>query len=426
MKLHITTLLYIVLLANTAQTICMDGSFTTNNGIPIAPMELTFHEPAPINPIEWAKPLDSTVVQIAYDHAPFRIKTVVNTMQEYPTKVLAKRNYLFVGPSGAGKTTLARAMAQAATTTQRTQWYCKLIRVGKLGTKYQNSATEGLIAEINPILRSNTPCVIVLDELTHITKNYNQDNNYNNDAALPVWQILDECNERDNIIIVGTTNDESDLPTPLKSRFNDRGIVRIKPPSVEIRASLLNHLFQQLNLDEPYIAMLAKKTNGKSFRDIIDFSEQVTEHAEEQGHEAGSADIDAVMATWRAWYHPYELYNNCIPSKQALIKSLPITLPLVVSGIGIAIGVWQFTKQQRATANHAIEQLRIANEQLKMQKEATAKQEKEKAAEWHWGWRAAGTVAHYGLQVASIYYSIKNGPNTTTTPQPQSPTPSIS
>lgn len=446
MKLYMTTLLYILLLANTAQSICMDGSFTTNNGIPIPPMTLTLHD-VTAQPISWAEPLDSTVAQIAYDHAPFIIQDVIDTMQNYPTEIVSKRNYLFVGKPGTGKSTLARAVAQMAST-GNTKWNCAFLRVAKYTNKFQSSAGGGLVEDIDPILKSKMPCVIVLDELTHITKNYEQDQNFNNDAATTVWSVLDECSERDNIIIIGTTNNAKAIPAPLQSRFNKRGIIKIPMPSPGVRTDLINHLFKKAIQDQAinasYLEMLVGKTSNKSFRDMIDFAEQVIDHAKQRTiakkqalgdseqvtgpaqareYTITQADIEAVMATWRSRYHPSEFWDNhgdaiC----DGIIKSLPITIPATIGIFGIGVTIWQFRKGQKATADQmkasseqaqrsyeqaqksceqAAAQLRIAMEQNRRAEEQTAEHRKEVASAKNmqlWGLVVQGTsvLVHAG------------------------------
>lgn len=438
MKLHITTLLYIVLLANTAQNIGMDGSFTTNNGIPIAPMTLTLPDTT-TKPIQLAEPLEDAVVQLAYRHAPTRIQRFIDDLEDYPETIPTKRQYLFTGKPGSGKTTLAQAVAQKA------GWSCVLVPIPEFCNEYRNSEAGALTSYINATLNQHRKCVIVLDEMTLLTDSHNKEqNDGDSKAATTLWWLLDKCKKRNDIVVIGTTNDDSKLPAPLKSRLNNNGIVTISSPALEVRVELLNHLFTNLGLtlDEAYLNEIAKRAHDKSFRDIIDFSEQVADHAidrqyaieqentgltvdADNNRDITQEDIDAIMATWRAWYHPSELRGKYGTSvRDGLIKSLPIAIPATLTIAGLTFTVYQFIKNQDAAnkqmrfsleqaqkaTEHATEQLWIAREQLTMQKEAVAKQEKEKADDnsaiaWvKWAGYGVGRIAlTVGTQAAYIW-----------------------
>ncbi len=431
MKSHITTLLYIVLLAHTAQNMSMDGYLTTNNGVPLAPIEYIMHEAQPTKPFTWATPLDPAEAQISYDHAPATIQNTIDTMRNFreKNKTIEHRNYLFHGDYGIGKTMLAQAMAQAASTSDTT-WHCALLRVSKYTEKYQSSASGHIVKKMKSIRAQNQPCVIVLDELTHITKNYGQEHNFNNDAATTVAAEMDTCNERNDIIIVGTTNNKSDIPEILNSRFGELGIIEIPMPSFDLRMDLINHLFQKeiqnQTLTDSHIKMIAKKTEGKGLRKIaLDLYKKVVNEAQTRrrlekklakqlgksdeeiaaldqdgGYTITQADIDAVMATGPSWYQ--QIYETYCPSRRDIIKTLPITLPITIGIVGLGVTIWQLKKNQDNTnkqmkfsleqaqkaAEQSAAQLKIATEQLNMQKQA-------KAEEWHWGWKAAGEVLRF-------------------------------
>ena len=310
----------------------------------------TPHQPFGQAP-QYNNELDPIIADLSYSAAPERIKSLVVKMLLHPNSVLKKRQYLFVGPPGSGKTTLAQAIAQKA------GWDSVVISVPELANEYQNSAASGLKRIIDPLITAKKKCVIILDELTHITDNYKKAYNYNNDAAAAVWSLLDRCKEHEHIIVIATSNDISDLPPQMKSRFNGTGIIEISTPSFQAREMLVCHLFQDLiskssQNDMNYFINLINKMDGKSFRDIMDFAEQVTEHAEADGRTSiQKKDIDAVIKTWRSKWHPVEMYRASMTSiKETLTNSSPY-IPVA----GLALSLYQVFLQESYLMNRVRE-----------------------------------------------------------------------
>ncbi|MCL5875334.1 MAG: ATP-binding protein [Candidatus Dependentiae bacterium] len=273
--------------------------------------------------------LDPVIADLSCQAAPEQIKNLIAKLALYPKEVPKKRQYLFVGPPGTGKTTLAQAVAQKA------GWKSVVIPVPELANEYQNSAASGLKRIIDPLLTAEEPCVIVLDELTHITDNYKQKLNYNNDAAAAVWSLLDRCKEHENIIVIATSNDISDLPPQMKSRFNKSGIIEIPFPDYTARGYLLCYLLNDfINTKSSYdmgsyVRYLATITEGKSFRDIMDFCEEVAYNAEQKSRRIQREDIHAVIKKWRSKWHPVELYRSCKSATKSIIKESPTYIPII-------------------------------------------------------------------------------------------------
>lgn len=286
--------------------------------------------------------LDPAIADLSCQAAPEQIQNLIEKLALYPKEVPKKRQYLFVGPPGTGKTTLAQAVAQKA------GWKSVVIQVPELANEYQNSAASGLKRIIDPLITAKEPCVIVLDELTHITDNYKQKYNYNNDAAAAVWSLLDKCKEQEHIIVIATSNDISDLPPQMKSRFNKSGIIEITLPDYTARGYLLCYLLRDfINTKTSYdmgsyVRYLAKVTEGKSFRDIMDFCEEAAYNAEIKNRHIQRDDIDTIIKKWRSKWHPAEVYGNSkIYIKDALQNSSPY-LPAA----GFALSLYQIFLQE--------------------------------------------------------------------------------
>lgn len=370
--------LSLVLLFGVQHTWCMDDArgHLIGGVHADAPFVSVITDDEAINVIEYAQPLDADIVRIAYNHAPVRIQRVTDKMLNYPNKVLRRRKYLFTGEPGTGKTTLAQAMAQFA------GWPCVIVPIPELPNEFQDSAAAGLTRFIDPIIEKDGKCVIVLDEITHLTDSYKKNKNNPDRTATTLWWLLDKCNNRNNIVIIGTTNDDSDLPAPLKNRFGN-GIIKIEMPSLEARTSLINYLFrnpiQVGKFDQNYINMLAKKSNKKSLRDIVGLYQDAADIAELEDRDIEHNDIDALIAEWRSWYHPQELWQSvessriykfckpALPNAFEIIKfSIPVALQLVA--------LWMNYQQMDFQCDNTNTQINMQKQSFDLQQATTTTQ----------------------------------------------------
>ncbi|MCL5875639.1 MAG: ATP-binding protein [Candidatus Dependentiae bacterium] len=250
--------------------------------------------------ITYEAPLDFTVAGIALDHAPAAIKEIVPILQAHPTQTLQKKEYLFVGPTGSGKKTIANAIAQTA------GWSCATVSVSLFCNEYQDSAKAGLLRAVNKILKDKTKCVIVLDYLTLITNKRNR--MYNDaDASDAACTVFDMCNKRDDILVIGTTDDESNLATQVARRFGRDGIIEIELPRLRTSAMLLTHLFQNELLaeiiDDQCIENIARTCKNKNFRGIISIYKKAASHARRERRSIQRTDIDELIQVCEQnWY----------------------------------------------------------------------------------------------------------------------------
>lgn len=282
--------------------------------------------------IEYAQPLDPNIVDIACADVPVGVKNIIGQLHRYPNRPLRKTLYLLVGESAVGKTTLARSIAQ------KENWPCVTVPVTELPNEYQDSAAAGLTRYINPIIEDGNKCVIVLDEITHLTDNYKRGQNNHDRTATTLWTLLDKCKARGNIMVIGTANYTDAIPTPLKTRLGN-GIITISLPSLRTRTLLLRHRFESSlasqSITDACIEKLALKAHNKSFREIDDMYNDAALIADDEEREITENDINEALKSWSPWYYPGELYKSArITCAPAIAYCAPI-IPCIKTGLHI-------------------------------------------------------------------------------------------
>ncbi|OQA36303.1 MAG: ATP-dependent zinc metalloprotease FtsH [Candidatus Dependentiae bacterium ADurb.Bin331] len=187
----------------------------------------------------------------------YRLQDPVRYGKNVPTKIL------LVGPPGVGKTTLSKGIASLIS-----RQY-KFLRASLLVNEYKNSGPQNLAREILPILQSKQPYVIIVDEIHSLCENYKKEQNSDPGTAEALWSILDECTKNPQILFIGTTNDATNLPEPLKTRFANC-VIEIPLPNVAQRKRIIKYYLRNTlcDFDDVYITKLAKQTNHLAGRNL--------------------------------------------------------------------------------------------------------------------------------------------------------------
>ena len=114
-----------------------------------------------------AQKLPDEVVDSLIEHSPALIKKHVQYLKYSATTGEVKPKTLFLhGPSGVGKTETAIALAIKANMPYT------VINGSELGNEFQNSAKNQLKERFDPIIESDQPHVIIIDELMRLVENY--------------------------------------------------------------------------------------------------------------------------------------------------------------------------------------------------------------------------------------------------------------
>lgn len=172
-------------------------------------------------------------------------------------------NMLFFGPSGSGKTTLAWVIAQEM------NMPFLIVTASMLGNEYANSKTAGL-KRIGQLASKEGRNIIVdeVDVFAKENKSNNDKGDSRDESPKALWQLLDTI-ERKKLLFIGTTNDLSNMPKPLRTRLA-LGLHEIPPiKDWQNRMKVIrNNLNGKIVDSEQSIHEFCKESYGLSNREI--------------------------------------------------------------------------------------------------------------------------------------------------------------
>ena len=179
-------------------------------------------------------------------------------LDEYYTTV--PKNWLFLGPPGTGKTTIAKAIAKACGISS--EFYV----ASDIPDQYQNSGTKNLEVIFKRAAARKEPCVIVIDELEAFFKNHENPRGTEANTLTQFWTLLDKYRE-EPILVIATLNDLSKAPQQLRSRFGGY-IIEFSLPDQALRESILYFHMQRLcKFAPPSDAKTNEAKNAKETED---------------------------------------------------------------------------------------------------------------------------------------------------------------
>lgn len=177
----------------------------------------------------------------------------------------APRNVLFYGPSGTGKTMLAKALANKVNVpiipVKATQMIGEYVGEGARQIHQLYDRAEDM-----------APCIIFIDELDAIALD-RRHQELRGDVAEIVNALLTEMDgivERDGICTIGATNRTNSLDPAVRSRFEEE--IEFSLPAEEERVKILetNIATFPLPVKDVKLKKIAAMTKGFSGRDLVE------------------------------------------------------------------------------------------------------------------------------------------------------------
>jgi len=177
----------------------------------------------------------------------------------------APRNILFFGPSGTGKTMLAKALAN------KTDVPIIPVKATQLIGEYVGDGSRQ-IHQLYDRAEEMAPCIIFIDELDAIALD-RRFQELRGDVSEIVNALLTEMDgivERDGVCTICSTNRINSLDSAVRSRFEEE-IEFVLPGEEEIVHILKSNVKTfPLQVEECDFEALAKKAKGLSGRDIVE------------------------------------------------------------------------------------------------------------------------------------------------------------
>jgi SpoVK/Ycf46/Vps4 family AAA+-type ATPase len=188
--------------------------------------------------------LPDELVKSLLNGCPQKLKKIIGTFErkESAGDGLPKL-IILLGEPGVGKSKLSKAIAQ------HLKFGIKFINAAQLGNEFRKSSEKdfarifaSLISELH---NAKKPMFVVFDELQTLTAGH-QDTGHSSEAnvAVAFWQLVDKCADEENIYIIGTLNNEKDLPAALIRRAQK---VTIPRPDAQARKTILTYHLSHLN-----------------------------------------------------------------------------------------------------------------------------------------------------------------------------------
>lgn len=237
-----------------------------NDNIPPAPSSIRQF------PIEDYKKIESLfntqVLDDSFANCPSTLSQSLDRLVEFShsddplIKNKLPNRFIFVGPSGCGKTLLAYAVGY------KTKRPYAFVKSAELSNSFKGSCPDIANGLFKPMVDSQQPGLIILDEFMAFMKKYDNRNDSDSGAVEHLWQTLDEAKiANPRLLVICTANDISSLPAMILTRFGGSQH-KFEQPSDTRKEKLVKQILLTSEQTEKGIKNIVKKLKNISLREI--------------------------------------------------------------------------------------------------------------------------------------------------------------
>ena len=219
------------------------------------------------NAVEEPTEQEKALYEQAFAQAPLKLRVLIEDMIKGKEYTKRYRAILLAGPTGTGKSTLARAIAY------KLGLECDIINAPSLLGHYRDLAAERVREMFDRFREDMQKKVRILEEINALTDDHNSEHSDTKHTAMQLWTLLDEFKDDKNFFMIATANITKKMPHQLQSRFKGRTFFIDNLTEASCRQAL-ECCIKKLGVarDETctdvYLSELAKKTTNFSPRDI--------------------------------------------------------------------------------------------------------------------------------------------------------------
>lgn len=210
--------------------------------------------------------------QVLYDAfvLPVKKAKLYSKLIKEPNKVSQRKNFLFYGPPGSGKTLLAQAIAKES------QQHVILAQATEFLDRYVGAGAKSLRSLYE---KTDQNKIVFIDEIDAIAKKRGGQSEHTNDVLLQLLTTLDGVSSSPKTSTIMTTNRYDVLDEALLSRIPHKHQLYFPAPDAEQRKKILDLNLSYYSNKIPSVDFLVQKTEGYDGRQLVDLFQLATNSA---------------------------------------------------------------------------------------------------------------------------------------------------
>lgn len=245
-------------------------------------------------------------------------RNVINPIQNQNGGISMLSNILLYGPSGVGKTTLAKAVAGSA---EASLFF--------VPSDYMLSPDKYLISAIEES-KTRDKSVVVLDDLDRVAPTKNKNRNQM-EASGQIKRAFDSIDNSENIVIIGTARSREEIDDTFYSPNRFAELVEIGIPDMRGRFEILRQVTYNmgLNIDDDFLLDVSEQTVGYTGSDLRDLCRKATLNIYDRTDLEDSADKDlqTLLGNGIIKYSESDFQNAISQTNPTLLEKYDVSIP---------------------------------------------------------------------------------------------------